>query len=81
MLASRHLSGDLETIDLTTGERVVLSPHDAEMPFSYTVKVLTGENLGYALVLCSSGSDAIYAVDLVSGQRVIVSKSLFSPPL
>lgn len=60
-------------VDVVDGERSLL-PIDNEMPFSNALSVATHSDLGYALVEDVS-LNALFAVDLENGQRVVVSKS------
>ena len=69
-------SNILVLVDLATGHRTPFSDQDELMRFDYATQVLTHSTLGYALVTDLSLS-AVFAVDLESGERVIISKSHF----
>jgi len=66
----------MAAVDLTSGTRTVLSAEDPLNPLINPRSIETHPDIGYALVILSfSERQSIYAIDLVSGQRVIISKS------
>jgi len=65
-------------VDLTSGARTILSDAttpDAANPFSLPIGIVLDAANGRALVIDGSfGLNAVMAVELTSGDRVIVSK-------
>ncbi len=78
LLASRD-SFIVVAVDLNSGERTILSSHDPVMILDAKLAMATDPSLGYLLVACGA-VEAIFAVDLISGDRVIISKSLYRAP-
>jgi len=77
LLASDALSGKLFWIDLATGDRALLSAGDSTNPFnklneSYFVTIVDSNSYAFVSDYSIWG---IYAVDLVTGHRVVFTKS------
>ncbi len=81
LLVAVQKLGVLVSIDLESGERSIFSPDDGVMPFYEETSLVTDRTLGYALVADIDYETmyvSIFAVDLESGQRVVISKSNFN---
>ncbi len=61
-------------VDIGTGARSLFSLNDTVMPFENLGGITTDPNLGYVLAQ-DTALKAIFAIDLETGQRVIVTKS------
>ena len=75
-------SGKLFSIDLTTGDRTLISSPEipnanVAMEYIYDIKINTPAS--YAFV-ADNGLKAVVAVDLVTGHRVVFSKSVTAAP-